>query len=481
MRMRLNLSETLSHWGKYYPEKSAILTDNNSINYGEFNKIVEYLAQDISEQFGNQNYIAIMFEKRDLFLYSLYAIKRSNNHVVIINPGITENDILKCLEDANVTLLLTNENIDDSFNGKLKKQSIQFKLLNEYVIKEKLNQKNPYHDWPNPRQSDIWGILYSSGTTDKPKGIIRTNFSILSELLGWIIELELTKSTHFYIARPIFYTGGLVLALSCLMIGCTVSLISKHSKYTYKNYIDNHNVSISFLIPEQIDELIEYHQNNKSVKLKFHTIITMGSPTSLELKKKSKGCLNSILIESWGNSEGLGTITESTDIDIRPASIGRPFLTDELFIADESMNKLSPNEIGRIGGIADSNFSGYNNRDDLNKECVKTDFILSDDLGYMDHDGYFYLKGRISDKIICNGNNIYPKDIEGKLKLLDEIEEVSIIGLSSKTMGEAPYAVIKINPKYIKIKKIEVLAKINAVLGKDQQIYHFDICSFFNC
>ena len=178
------------------------------------------------------------------------------------------------------------------------------------------------------------------------------------------------------------------------------------------------------------------------------------------------------------NDIGGGTITKILDKEtvsiLNEDGFEIPTMMSEL-IADESMNKLSPNEIGRIGGIADSNFSGYNNRDDLNKECVKTDFILSDDLGYMDHDGYFYFKGRISYKIICNGNNIYPKDIEGKLKLLDEIEEVSIIGLSSKTMGEAPYAVIKINPKYIKIKKIEVLAKINAVLGKDQQIYHFDI------
>src|SRR5258708_21843818 len=117
----------------------------------------------------------------------------------------------------------------------------------------------------------------------------------------------------------------------------------------------------------------------------------MGAPISSATKRAVRERLGAELIESWGNSEGLGTITEREDLDKRPDSVGRPFLTDQLYVLDEAGKRLGPGEIGRLAGLADSRLLEYQNRRDLNEELLRGDLAISEDLGDVDADGYLHL------------------------------------------------------------------------------------------
>ena len=132
-----------------------------------------------------------------------------------------------------------------------------------------------------------------------------------------------------------------------------------HSSELLSSYLRINNIDISFFSPSGLQEFVSYVKSHDPRLDMGDKILIMGEPVPLGLKKETRDLLSVDIIESWGNSEGLGTITEANAVEIRPNSIGRPFLCDDNFIVDENNNKLPDNEIGRIAGKTNCAFSGY--------------------------------------------------------------------------------------------------------------------------
>ncbi|GAI84575.1 unnamed protein product, partial [marine sediment metagenome] len=146
------------------------------------------------------------------------------------------------------------------------------------------------------------------------------------------------------------------------------------------------------------------------------TILVMGAPISGEEKKKVYEFLKSPIVESWGNSEGLGTITDKEDLFVRPNSIGRPFLTEKLCVVSDDLVECAPKQRGRLAGSEETMFVEYANRPDATNQVKKNNLILSDDIGYIDEENYFYILGRDQETFIVNGQTVFLTDIEENLR-----------------------------------------------------------------
>ncbi len=460
---RMGLSQAISHWGKYCGNKAAIISEKKAITYNNLDKSVESWAQSINADIGSNKRIVIYQTDPICFFISLISILRSNNIACIINAELNAENIQSCARDCDAKLLL----VDQETSKNSKSISRELDIPKRIICSSKLD-KNPVKlSWPSPKPNDVWGIVYTSGTTSSPKGIIRSHISIFFELMGWFIELEMTKKTRLYVSLQPYYTAGLVLASTSLMTGGTLVNFSNHSPEIYGSYLGKNTVDISFLEPSELQEFVSYV---KSHDLRLHMgdkILILGEPVPFGLKKEARDLLSVDIIESWGNSEGLGTITEANDIELRPNSIGRPFLCDDNFILDENNNALNDNEIGRIAGRTSSSFSGYNNREDLNSKLIVGDSILSEDFGFRDEEGYFYIMDRISHSFLRNGERIYSIEIEHKIQELPCVEKVVVVGLES-VEGTVPVAVIKLRSK--EIDKNILIDTINAGLGANQKI-----------
>ena len=229
--------------------------------------------------------------------------------------------------------------------------------------------------------------------------------------------------------------------------------------------------------PYQIRQLVDYVKKKSITKPPYAKIIlSMGASFPEQLKLDAKKYLKSNIIESWGNTEGLGTITTTQDLQLRPSSIGKPFLTDNLMIVDLKGKKVKPNTVGRIAGKVDSKFSSYIKMKNLNKELIKGDLIISEDLGLEDEKGYFFLYGRESEVIKTRYGNIYPIILEKIISYMKEVDEVAILGIS-KGSFEIPVCVIK--PKSYNIDLNKFLLKINSNFSKEQQIKKIKTISEF--
>lgn len=316
---------------------------------------------------------------------------------------------------------------------------------------------------------DRWGILYSSGTTGIPKGIVRSDLSMLNEMICWCLELPITRNSVALIGRPVYYTGGFVLTASALLAGGSVILPAEWSIDTYKSLVGRYPVDFVFLIPDQVRELMARRLAETDTWPSPRRILTMGAPIDPQMKASIHKVLECEYVESWGNSEGLGTITSEDDARLRPRSIGRPFLADNLFVVDEDGMPLPKEHAGRIAGRTDSVLSEYQNREDLNRELIRDGMVISEDIGYMDSHGYFYLSGRVTQRIVRNGMPVFATDIESGLCGNHGIMEIAVFGVDDPAEGQVPIAAVVLeNPTAVEPEAL--LAAVNSVLSPELRL-----------
>jgi acyl-coenzyme A synthetase/AMP-(fatty) acid ligase len=285
------------------------------------------------------------------------------------------------------------------------------------------------------KPTDLWAVLFSSGTTGVSKGIERDHYSIVTELVGWCLELGLTRHTVFYIGRPVFYTGGLVLSLATLLVGGSLVLCD----YKDDNNADEvwedfqlwcHKAAVewAFFVPDQIRAFITPRRSRPGLS-RPQGVLAMGAPISGDEKQALAELLKCDVVESWGNSESLGTITDPEDLQLRPNSVGRPFLTDEMSIIDDEGALLAPGCVGRIAGSQEAGFSKYSNRPEATGKARRGDLLVSDDFGYMDSDGYLYVVAREQETVIIDGHTVVLSDLEKRIRGSGAVKDVCIVAI----------------------------------------------------
>ena len=458
--MRLNLSEAICHRAKYFG-KSLAIGGAFELSYDQLNDYSGIIAHALSEHVGNHSTVAILTHQNIQFVCALLGIMRSNNVFALVNPTLTAEQINKVISTSQCRAVIVGHDF-----AQVLAPSSDLKIF-AYADLLEMKPSYPCHLVPHPE--DIAGIIFSSGTTGTPKGIIRTHYSVLSEALMWLIELQLNRESSFLIYRPLYYTGGFVLLCATLLSGGRVDLFDQLDLSLLLQYSKSRVADWAFFVPSQLVQLLDMVKNGNNNGLQIaKNVLTMGAPIDPDIKIHFRNFFNCNVIESWGNSEGLGAITDADDLSQRPRSIGRPFFCDELFIVDDNGNPLPPKTIGRLAGYSDNAFLEYLGDSQLTREVLKGNLIISDDLGYMDQEGYFYILGRCSDKIVVNGNNVFPNDIECVVKKQDGIMDCVVLGIPDRIMGEVPIAAVITDSGRTNV--TEILAIVNSQLAQHQQL-----------
>jgi acyl-coenzyme A synthetase/AMP-(fatty) acid ligase len=471
--VQFGVSESVSHWGRYRPSSCAISHNRIQTTYREFDALVNLLSFQLIQRTGDFGRIGILCKSKFFLLVALLSVLRICKSSVILNPGLSDKALETNIVDTGISILLHDS--QPSFSSILENQQTKC----HYDIQNLVHIDNQvYHGTRLSQPGDEWGVVFSSGTTGVPKGIERDHESIVTELLGWSLELNLSRKTCFYIGRPVYYTGGLVLALSTLLVGGSIIINDYRQDNDTKEIWDDYQrtlqvceVSWAFFIPDQIRSFLEITTSADQQVLGATTILVMGGSISGEEKRSAVSSLGSQLVESWGNSESLGTITDPEYVYLRPNSIGRPFLTDQMYIVDDLGKELPPGICGRIAGAEEAGFLKYSNRPTETERVKHNGMIISDDIGYVDEEGYFQICGRIQDTIITtSGRLVFLPELEMKLrdKLAGLILECCVVHLkATDDMYELITAIVTNSTSCSCCLDI---SKLNECLAEDEQI-----------
>ena len=368
--------------------------------------------------------VAVAFHSKIDLLAGILGVLRTGRSVVLLNAGLSSDVLRVNLQDTAVQSVLHDGSVSQlSVIDNLAPPVLSVTDSGDHSVVTSIVQRSP---------DDEWGVLFSSGTTGVPKGIERSHESMVTEFIGWCLELGLTRATRFYIGRPIYYTGGLVLALATLLVGGTTVLNDyerddsfDESWRDFQETLSESVIDHAFFIPDQLRRFLKLHA---AADLTAQTILTMGAPITGAEKQAIATRFGCKVVESWGNSESLGTITDPEDVDLRPDSIGRPFLTDEMWVVNDEYRPVPAHELGRLAGSETAGFLKYSNRPQETELAKHNEMIISEDIGYVDEQGFFYVRGRSQDCVtLSDGSTIFVQSVERQLRGLPNIQDCCVL------------------------------------------------------
>jgi acyl-CoA synthetase (AMP-forming)/AMP-acid ligase II len=319
---------------------------------------------------------------------------------------------------------------------------------------------------------DPFNIIYSSGTTGTPKGIVQSHAMRASHLqraaaAGYDIASVALIST------PLYSNATLVGVLQALAAGARLILMPKFDTRSFLSIAEQERVTHAHLVPIQYQRLLALPEFDTYDLSAFRYKNCTSAPFSAALKAKVLHRWPGRLVEVYGMTEGGGTcMLEARDFPDKLHTVGRPVPGHDIRLIDEGGQELTSGEIGEIVGRSPVMMTCYLNQEEATRAAEWHDsdgrrYIRHGDLGRFDADGFLILTGRAKDMIISGGFNIYAADLESELLQEAGVIEAAVIGAPSENWGEVPVAFVAIEND---IDPQVVLRAVNERLGSTQRI-----------
>ncbi|MCK5910708.1 MAG: acyl--CoA ligase [Caulobacter sp.] len=319
-----------------------------------------------------------------------------------------------------------------------------------------------------------FNIIYSSGTTGTPKGIVQSHgmrwkHIFVGDTIGY------AHAPVSLLSTPLYSNTTLVCFFPTLAGGGTVVLMKKFDVVRYLELAQKHRVTHTMLVPVQYRRLMEHPDFDRydlsSTRMKFCT----SAPFSAELKGEVLRRWRGGLVEYFGMTEGGGTcILMAHEHPDKLHTVGRPAPGHDIRLIDEDGGEVGPGVVGEIVGRSASMMNGYHGRDDKTAEATWISpegwtFIRTGDVGRFDEEGFLTLMDRKKDMIISGGFNIYPSDLEAVLVQHPAVVEAAVVGVPSDAWGETPVAFVAL--KTGQVAEAEAIKTfVNGQVGKTQRV-----------
>jgi len=294
---------------------------------------------------------------------------------------------------------------------------------------------------------DPFLLMYSSGTTGKPKGILLSNEGQLSICRGMNRQGLVEGNDIMLILLPMFHINPIcVWTFPMMFAGQTLCIRKAFSPSDFWPAIIENGITILQGVPAMYN-YVYYSIDPTTVDrsaLKLRWAFCGAAPLSVDLINGFKEKFNVDIVEGYGLSEGTGVSCANPALGKRKiGSIGLPLPEQRIEIMDDTLNILPPGEKGEICIQGRANMLEYLNKPEATGETLQNGWLRTGDIGCMDEEGYLYIVDRKKDMINRGGENIYPREIEIVLEALPEITAVAVIGIPDEALGERVKAVIE--------------------------------------
>jgi acyl-CoA synthetase (AMP-forming)/AMP-acid ligase II len=321
---------------------------------------------------------------------------------------------------------------------------------------------------------DECNLIYSSGTTALPKGIVHTHACRMHWAYDAALALRYRDGCRTLFTLGLFSNISWVTMLSTILVGGTLALLRTFSPHEALAIIETDRITHGAFVPVQLERLLACPERRAFRTDSLETLMCCGSPLRPELKRGFAREFNCQLIELYGLTEGLMTILQPEDLERKILSVGKPVLGADIRILGEDDREVAPGETGEIVGCGRLVMAGYHASDAANRAATWVDssgaqWLRTGDLGRIDAEGFLYIVDRKKDMILSGGQNIYPIDLESVMREHPAIAEVAVIGVASERWGETPLAVVVLNPGHT-VGAAELMEWTNVRVGKQQRV-----------
>lgn len=459
-------NQTIPNWlmqrAHLTPDRVAVSSSAGEVTFRQLHEQSLSLAEKcVSLGMKRGETIAILASNSLKMVTFIHAMKYIGVKTLLLNTRLTSREIQFQLEDANVTTLLVSEDFLQTAQDVQKYANILVYMFNEVMEASKQT-----FDWIKEfKMNDVDTIMYTSGTTGHPKGVMQTYGNHWWSAMGSALNLGLQEKDSWLCAVPLFHISGLSILMRSVIYGMRVVLHEKFDPALANRAIKEEGVTIASVVTAMLSRMLD-QAGEEPYPSGFRCMLLGGGPAPLPVLQ-SCATLNIPVYQTYGMTE-----TSSQIVTLPPeyslaklGSAGKPLFPCEVQIQTEQGKNAEPNQPGEIVVKGPNVTSGYWNRPDATNQALQNGWFHTGDLGYLDGEGFLYVLDRRSDLIISGGENVYPAEIEAALLSHPHIADAGVTGMEEPIWGQVPCAFL-VKQRGASLTEEEVKQHCGKVLAK---------------
>ncbi|SDX46231.1 fatty acid--CoA ligase family protein [Salimicrobium album] len=462
----MNVSERLSLTAREMPGKDAYIFQGERTDYRTFDAKVTKFASALEDAgFEKGDHVALISGNSPVFMIGLYGALRAGLSVIPINPTYTSKEMKYILKNGDVKGVITLDVLVSQLDVVDDELDVTHYFvadtgadidLEAFTISPKMKsftktveQGSASFTPPSLDDDDLAVILYTSGTTGKPKGAMLTHKNIYSNAKDVATYLEISEEDRVIATLPMFHVFCLTVALNAPIVnGGTIIVIPQFSPGEVFKAAKEYEATVFAGVPTMYNYLLQTGDGQESTFENMRISVSGGSSLPVSLLEAFEKKFNVRVSEGYGLSEA-SPVTAFNPLDRprRAGSIGQNITNVENKVVDELGQEVPAGETGELVVKGPNVMRGYYKMPEETAVTIKDGWLFTGDMAREDEEGYFYIVDRKKDLIIVGGYNVYPREVEEVLYQHPEITEAAVVGEPHPEMGEAVIAfVVSDNP-----------------------------------
>ena len=361
-----------------------------------------------------------------------------------LNPAYTPSELQYFFGDAEPTVIVCDKSRLESVStvSNSGAELLSLDADGQGTLMEKAARAGVTNAVTDCDQDDIAALLYSSGTTGVPKGIMLTHKNLLSNTQSLVSAWGFSKEDRLLHALPIFHVHGLFVAIGCVMLsGASMRWLAAFSPEAVHEFLPECTVMMG--VPTYYTRMLSHVSFSSGDCERARLFVSGSAPLLEETFKEFEQRTGHRILERYGMTETNMNTSNPLDGERKPGTVGPPLPGVDVRVVDDSGKLVPGNEIGNLQVRGDHVFRGYWRLPDKTADDFTDDgFFNTGDKASIDSDGYVSIVGRAKDLVITGGLNVYPKEIESFLDKVDGVSESAVIGVPHADFGEAVVAVV---------------------------------------
>ena len=475
------LPEVVREQAKERASHPALVEDGRQIDYAELDSLMDRIAVALQRDgVGQADVAAICATTSIEYGATFFGILRAGAIVAPLAPSSTPESLIVQLNDCGAKVFFLDKGVAEMMSGVIDQVSAK------RVSLDGSDAGVPFQAWlapagETPKPVDVppnqgFNIIYSSGTTGAPKGIVQPHAMRWGQIRRGIYSSESVTM----ISTPLYSNTTLVSFLPTISNGGTAVLLPKFDAEKFLKLSEKHRATHAMLVPVQYRRLMDRPDFDSydlsSYQMKFSTSAPFAADLKADVLKRWPGGL----VEFYGMTEGGGSCAlKAHENPDKLHTVGQPMPGHDIRLIGEDGVEVPQGEIGEVVGRSGAMMIGYHNQPGKTAEAewYSPDglrFIRTGDVGRFDEDGFLQLMDRKKDMIISGGFNVYPSDLEAEIVKHDAVAEAAVVGVPSRKWGETPVAFVALKAGKT-VAPDELMAWVNEKLGKTQRLADLQI------
>ena len=444
MRLSCLLDQNIQEFGEY-----PFLYDGDmEITNVAIRDFANLLAEKLRQSgIGEGDRVVVMMPNSPGVLVAYQAITRANAIIVPVLFTLHPKEIAYIAKDCKAAMMITSSSVQFQVNQILQEMDEDMPVLmmdkNELASRETVQADRVQSDG---NDEEVAVILYTSGTTGQPKGVMLTHKNLTRNALNSSKHANVDRSTTIGVL-PLAHVFGLTISHTCYVTGSSIAIFPRFIPSEIFAAIEKYKVRSFSVVPAMIFAMMASEDAERYDLTSLESVSSGSAPLPVSLLHAFELRFGACVYEGYGLSEASPIVTaHKKGITIKPGSVGIPIPGVELKIVDDSGQEVPKGVIGEIILRGDHITPGYFQNERESRKAIVDGWLHTGDVAQMDEEGYIYIVDRKKDLIIKNGFNIYPRDIEEVLSKHEGVIEAAVIGIPDERAGEEVLACVVKRP-----------------------------------